>query len=319
MRNGASVTYLHGDHLGSTATTTGSQVSTQRYLPYGAQRSAGNVATPYRYTAQRWEADLGLYDYNARWYDPVLGRFVQADTIVPEPGNPQSLNRYAYCLNNPLVYIDDDGHIPIIPILAAAAFLLVGGVLADTPEAGAQIEVPEANRVVAEVAAGAVAEPLDWALTINRVAQGQGDAVDIGLMALPGALGCLRRVTKLDEVAELTIRVERASDALPSTGQWHHVLSAKITQALSKHPTLAGLFRRNDILVQAADQTSHWGYQGWHRLLDNKVLDWIAKGPTATQIDFLEFLSEVYSGVNLRERFPWAIPLLEQMIEEASR
>ena len=34
--------------------------------------------------------------YNARWYDPVIGRFLAADTIVPEPGNPQSLNRYSY-------------------------------------------------------------------------------------------------------------------------------------------------------------------------------------------------------------------------------
>jgi hypothetical protein len=37
-------------------------------------------------------------------------RFVQADTIVPEPGNPQSLNRYAYTLNNPLKYTDPSGH-----------------------------------------------------------------------------------------------------------------------------------------------------------------------------------------------------------------
>jgi len=50
-----------------------------------------------------------LYFYNARWYDPTLRRFVQADTIVPEPGNPQSLNRYSYVLNNPLVYIDPSG------------------------------------------------------------------------------------------------------------------------------------------------------------------------------------------------------------------
>ncbi|HOV48078.1 MAG TPA: RHS repeat-associated core domain-containing protein [Anaerolineae bacterium] len=42
--------------------------------------------------------------------DPALGRFLQADTLVPNPGNPQSLNRYAYTLNNPLRYTDPSGH-----------------------------------------------------------------------------------------------------------------------------------------------------------------------------------------------------------------
>lgn len=49
--------------------------------------------------------------YNARYYSPLLSRFVSADTIVPEPGNPQSLNRYMYVLGNPLRYIDPSGHL----------------------------------------------------------------------------------------------------------------------------------------------------------------------------------------------------------------
>ena len=46
--------------------------------------------------------------YNARWYDPALGRFAQADSIVP-PG-VQGLDRYAYVRNNPIIYIDPSGH-----------------------------------------------------------------------------------------------------------------------------------------------------------------------------------------------------------------
>ena len=49
-------------------------------------------------------------DFVARQYDPALGRFLQADTIVPDPGNPQSLNRYSYTLGNPLRYTDPSGH-----------------------------------------------------------------------------------------------------------------------------------------------------------------------------------------------------------------
>jgi hypothetical protein len=68
-----------------------------------------------------------LYFYNARYYDPALGRFVQADTVVPAPGNPQALNRYAYALNNPLRYTDPTGH----------DVMLVGGFMTndwDNPE-----------------------------------------------------------------------------------------------------------------------------------------------------------------------------------------
>jgi hypothetical protein len=48
-------------------------------------------------------------DYNARYYDPGLGRFVSADTVVPEYTNPQDLNRYSYVRGNPLLYTDPSG------------------------------------------------------------------------------------------------------------------------------------------------------------------------------------------------------------------
>jgi hypothetical protein len=46
--------------------------------------------------------------YNARWYDPALGRFTQADSIVP--GGVQGYDRYAYVNNSPIVYNDPSGH-----------------------------------------------------------------------------------------------------------------------------------------------------------------------------------------------------------------
>ena len=50
--------------------------------------------------------------YVARWYDPVLGRFAQADTVVPGAGNPMAWDRYAYVNNNPVGYSDPTGHWP---------------------------------------------------------------------------------------------------------------------------------------------------------------------------------------------------------------
>ena len=51
----------------------------------------------------------GLYYYNARYYDPRIGRFISADTVVPDPMNPQALNMYSYCIGNPLKHINPTG------------------------------------------------------------------------------------------------------------------------------------------------------------------------------------------------------------------
>jgi RHS repeat-associated protein len=61
------------------------------------------------FTGQRLDS-TGLYYYGARYYDPSIGRFISPDSIIPDPYNPQSLNRYSYCLNNPLKYTDPTGH-----------------------------------------------------------------------------------------------------------------------------------------------------------------------------------------------------------------
>jgi len=112
------LTYLHGDPLGSASLATnasGTKItdSDTRYYPYGVTRpglAGTGLPTDRRFTGQREESELGLYDYNARFYDPLLGRFISADTIVLSPQNPQSLNRYSYALNSPLRYTDPSGH-----------------------------------------------------------------------------------------------------------------------------------------------------------------------------------------------------------------
>ncbi len=105
--------YLLGDHLGSTSLTTnasGNVISELRYTAWGEVRyNSGVPPTDYTYTGQySHTADFGLMFYNARWYDPALGRFAQADSIVP--GGVQGLDRYAYVNNNPVRYTDPSGH-----------------------------------------------------------------------------------------------------------------------------------------------------------------------------------------------------------------
>ena len=62
------------------------------------------------YTDQELDTETGLYNYDARMYDPLIGRFISPDSMVPDLYDPQSLNRYSYCRNNPLIYTDPTGH-----------------------------------------------------------------------------------------------------------------------------------------------------------------------------------------------------------------
>jgi RHS repeat-associated protein len=107
--------YLFSDHLASSSVSyraDGQQTISQRYYAWGTIRPGPDNALPtdYTFTGQKLDESTGLMYYGARYYDPALGRFVSADPIVPEPGNPQDLNRYAYVRNNPLKYTDPSGH-----------------------------------------------------------------------------------------------------------------------------------------------------------------------------------------------------------------
>lgn len=115
---GTKAFYSHGDHLGSTSVATddnGLRVEEIGYLPFGATmfRKAYNNGTwtsVYCFTGQEYDAEYDLYNYNARLYDPVLGRFITADPIIADWTDPQNLNRYSYCRDNPLKYVDPSGY-----------------------------------------------------------------------------------------------------------------------------------------------------------------------------------------------------------------
>ena len=124
-KDASSVYYYHADHLGSLRVATdvaGARVQTVNYYPFGEIRdNSGIVDLPYKFTGQEYDPETGLYYYGARFYDPALGRFITPDSIVQAPEDPQSLNRYAYCRNNPLAYTDPTGHFPFFVLFAFAA------------------------------------------------------------------------------------------------------------------------------------------------------------------------------------------------------
>ncbi|MEM9654395.1 MAG: RHS repeat-associated core domain-containing protein [Actinomycetota bacterium] len=111
--NAAVVSTTAGDHLGSASVARSSSVAqTQRYQPFGQVRGGGpnSLPTDHGYTGQRHDNASGLYYYEARYYDPVIGQFTQPDSVTPSPSRSSDWNRFAYVRNSPLSFIDPTGH-----------------------------------------------------------------------------------------------------------------------------------------------------------------------------------------------------------------
>lgn len=128
VQEGGSFYYysVYTDHLGSIVNVSdeyGTTVADQNYDAWGKERDpgswdyypAGFIAPKpdwlYRgYTGHEMLPEYGLVNMNGRIYDPANGRMLRPDNYVQENFNTQSYNRYSYCLNNPLKYVDPSGN-----------------------------------------------------------------------------------------------------------------------------------------------------------------------------------------------------------------
>ncbi|GFO57427.1 hypothetical protein GMSM_44340 [Geomonas sp. Red276] len=103
--------FYHPDHLGGVNAVTNSSggvVATTSYLPFGEIRQGG--AEKYSYTGKEKDKATDLYYFDARYNHPAFRHFTQADDADPDMDDPQDLNRYAYVGNNPMSYVDPEGH-----------------------------------------------------------------------------------------------------------------------------------------------------------------------------------------------------------------
>ncbi|MGB6975766.1 MAG: RHS repeat-associated core domain-containing protein [Terracidiphilus sp.] len=124
MRNMSThvVSYYVLDHLGSTSKlvdAAGNIINDSDYTPYGGELpfTTGNPGQHYKFTGKERDAETGNDYFGARYYANNMGRWFSPDwsaKVEPVPysklDDPQSLNLYAYVLNNPLALADADGH-----------------------------------------------------------------------------------------------------------------------------------------------------------------------------------------------------------------
>ena len=253
-----------------------------RYKSWGETRyTYGTTPTPYRFTGQREEATIGLYFYNARWYDPALGRFVQPDTLVPEPGNPQALNRYTYVTNNPLRYTDPTGHCPwCIPVAIGVLKLVDWGWTAwDVYQSGRTLSDPNASDLDRQLA------ELNIILALSLEA---GEPDDILPVAVPADDVTRRGLIRVAREA-LAAGDEAALRNLPDWMQ----------------PIVRGLVTEDRILAQL-------GRQGQKRLIEGRVGNELVK----TIPDFVDDANRIVGEIKdvaelgwekqIQAQFEWA-------------
>jgi RHS repeat-associated protein len=107
------VYYSYNGHGDVTALTdgNGTLLSTYYYDAFGnIIEKTGTTNNSITYAGYQFDFETGLYYLNARYYDPVVARFVSADTYTGESDDPLSLNLYTYCKNEPMMYNDPTGH-----------------------------------------------------------------------------------------------------------------------------------------------------------------------------------------------------------------
>lgn len=90
----------------------GSTINNYQYDEWGniIQKEEG-IKNSFKYAGEMQDEETGLYYLRARYYDPVVGRFISRDTYEGQISNPLSLNLYTYVVNNPLIYVDPTGNI----------------------------------------------------------------------------------------------------------------------------------------------------------------------------------------------------------------
>ena len=141
--------------------TSGTRLVTYTYDAWGVcyaiyQNGGASTAArynPFRYRGYYYDTETGFYYLNSRYYDPSVGRFINADSVISGTGESvQGYNLFAYCFNNPVNMSDSSGNWPKWATKLVAAVAVVA-VLAAV--AAVTVATAGAGTAIAAVAVGA--------------------------------------------------------------------------------------------------------------------------------------------------------------------
>ena len=172
------VTNLQGDVV-NILDASGNIKASYTYNAWGEILSAtGDMAdiNPLRYRGYYFDSDTGLYYLKARYYDPQLCRFINADGLLSTT-DVIGTNLFAYCLNDPISMADETGNLPFFAITAAIG-AVVGAVV------GGVVAAKSGGNVWAGIGIGAVA----GALIGTGVGMATGAALAGSITATTGAV-----------------------------------------------------------------------------------------------------------------------------------
>jgi hypothetical protein len=197
--------------------------------------------------------------YRARFYHPALGRFVSADTIVPEPRNPQDFNRYSYVRNSPIVYTDPTGHC-IFGVDTLVCLVAAGAVIGAAVGYGAQVYdnvqdgMTFGEALTTDIEPGPIVAGAMIGAFIPAAASFVATVVGVGGTAAAGSAGTVATAACAD--GDCTNEARAIGDALCADGDCTNEISTLTTSDL---PAIER-FSRQAIEINASRNMDSFGH-----------------------------------------------------------
>ncbi|XFA99363.1 RHS repeat-associated core domain-containing protein [Candidatus Izemoplasma sp. B36] len=135
--------------------------------------SLGTI-NPYTYRGYRYDSEISNYYLNSRFYNPENRRFINADGLLGEVGNIQSTNMFAYCANNPVMYLDPSGEFLVSFLIGIGVAALIG------------LGVGAASYTVSELISYSLSGEWSWSWGMFLGSTVGGAMVGVAAFAFPG-------------------------------------------------------------------------------------------------------------------------------------
>jgi RHS repeat-associated protein len=262
------------------------------YYPYGMQMPTRNQTASadarYKFVGVERDIETGYDATGPRFYDSRIGLFRSIDpldNLFPD------YSPYSYSFNNPVRFSDGSGLTP-----------------------GDSTEPFQMDEVL--VTAERIRKPEHSIAIIGYIDENGEEHDVIDLLDVVGVKALFSSGLKYLG-ARSAVKVAEKMVAKKLAGQWHHLLSKKILKEMLKNPKLSEALgpEARKLVTQGADEIAHQGYQQWHRLYDDAIVQWLRRNTDASVEMLIGKLKEVYSSPEMLQKFPQAKELLESLLQ----